>query len=167
MLTRRLLSPFLLPRICRADTCSSGPRPHTADAPCKSTGSAVLSFGASGRPPDCTALEAADTVTEGGQYVAVHPHRVVQPASVACPGGGRDCRALFEAPSVAGGGARVVIHCALLITHVEDQWVGGRIRLIAPKHRQQFVRLLEQMIAGNFAGLPPGEAVDMSVTSHS
>lgn len=56
---------------------------------------------------------------------------------------------------------------ALLVTHVKDHWDRGRIMLGSPKHRQQLVRCREQTIAGNLVGLPPGEAVDMSVTSHS
>ena len=48
---------------------------------------------------------------------------------------------------------RVVIHCALLVTHVKEQWIGGRIIQISTEHQDALTRFIEQMISANLVGM--------------
>ncbi len=48
---------------------------------------------------------------------------------------------------------RMILHCALLVTHVQDLQVGGRIIQILTEHQEALIRFLEHMIAANLVGL--------------
>ena len=48
---------------------------------------------------------------------------------------------------------RAIIHCALLATHVNERWIGGRIIQISTEHQEALTSFIEQMIANSLMGL--------------
>lgn len=48
---------------------------------------------------------------------------------------------------------RALVHCALLITHVQNLHVGGRIIQICTEHQEALTRFLGQMVTANLVGM--------------
>jgi hypothetical protein len=50
---------------------------------------------------------------------------------------------------------RQIIHCALLVTHVQDLRVGGRIIQISTEHQTALTAFAGQMISEHLVGMGP------------
>lgn len=57
---------------------------------------------------------------------------------------------------------RVVIHCALLVAHVQDLKVGGRIIQISPAHQNALTKFVEHMISGSIVRIGSDQEMQLS-----
>ena len=56
----------------------------------------------------------------------------------------------------------VVIHCALLVAHVQDLKVGGRIIQISPAHQDALTTFVEHMISSSIVRIGSDQEMQLS-----